>query len=208
MEKEAKNKVIYLKEALANKTPAEILDMLPFMVCVEKINPRCYDTLDNSLVYDTDIERDSYEVIGVSKEHLLLGTTIVSENDDDFGFSPYVTHDGVKYLNLNKLNNIKEKWKEDKSSHHRYEGTYEVKYIFCHECTQKQREFLVKYCGYDEDDVISGYEAFHLIQEKTRGWEKKKQHKSNGYVDYVQGRLETMDMEDFIESPLYFDEPY
>lgn len=207
----AENKVIYLKEALANKTPAEILDMLPFMVCVEKINPRCYNTLDNSLVYDTDIERESYEVIGVSKEHLLLGTTIISEDDDDFGFSPYVAHDGVKKLNLNKLDNIKEEWEEDTSLRHRYEGTYEIKYIFCHECTQKQRDFLVKHCDYDEDDVISGYEAFHLIQETIKEWERengKKKSSSDRYTDYIQGRLETMDMEDFIESPLYFDEPY
>lgn len=208
MSKETKNKVIYLKEALANKTPAEILDMLPFMVCIETINPRCYNTLDNSLMYDTDIKRESYEVIGVSKDHLLLGTTIVTESDDDFGFSPYVEYPGVKELSLHALDNIKEEWKEKASIHYRYEGTYEKRYVFCHECTQKQREFLVKYCDKDEDDVISGYEAFHLIQEKTRRWEKKKQYKSNGYTDYIQGRLEMMDMEDFIESPLYFDEPY
>lgn len=207
----AENKVIYLKEALANKTPAEILDMMPFMVCVEKHWPKCFSTLDNSLVYDADIERDSYEVIGVSKEHLLLGTTIISENDDDFGFSPYVAHDGVMTLSLNALDNIKEKREEDASNRHRYKGWYEVRYVFCHDCTPKQREFLVKHCDYDEDDVISGYEAFHLIQETIKEWEKengKKKSSSDRYTDYVQGRLETMDMEDFIESPLYFDEPH
>ena len=207
----AESKVIYLKEALANKTPAEILDMMPFMVCIEKHRPKCFSTLDNSVVYDADIDRESYEVIGVSKEHLLLGTTIISENDDDFGFSPYVAYDGVKKLNLNALDNIKEEQEEDTTNHYRYEGVYEMRYIFCHECTPKQRQFLVKYCDYDEDDVVSGYEAFLEIKKTTDKWEKQKNKRKSSadrYVDYIQGRLETMDMEDFVESPLYFDEPY
>ena len=202
------NKVIYLKDALANKTPAEILDMMPFMVCIEEYFPKCVRE-HNGLEYQEHTKRTSFDVIGVTKDSILLGTIVYSDNDDDFGWSPYIAHNSYLELKLNKLDNVKNDLSNNQS---KYEGLYEKRYIFCHECTQKQKEFLVKYCDYDKDDVISGYEAFYEIQKTTQEWEKKKNRKSktssDRYVDYVQGRLETMDMEDFMESPLYFDEPH
>lgn len=210
------NKIIYLKDALANKTPAEILDMMPFMICIEKHQPECKDATNNSIYFKAFVKRESYAVIGVTKESILLGTKVYSENDDDFGFSPYTVHDSYIELRLDKLENVIEDFNNASSNHYSngskkyiYNGVYEERYVFCHECTQKQKEFLVKYCDIDKYEAISGYEAFHLIQEKTSQWQKQKQKKKGrGYDDHVLGILEGMDMQDFVDSGFYFDEPY
>ena len=195
------NKTIYLREALANKKPSEILDMLPFMVCREDhYNERVTRRGDKVKEHWS---RRSYEIIGVNKDSILLKTVIRSENDDDFGWSPYTYHDG--YIEL-PLNDLETKLSTDYETG---EQMCTTEYIFCHECTPKQKSFLVKYCGYDEDEVVSGYEAFHLIQEKTSEWQKQKERKKErSYSDPVLDILEGMDMQDFVESGFYFDEPF
>ena len=205
----SESKVIYLKDALANKSPSEILDMMPFMVCIEEHYPEDVNKKDNSLISKASIERNSYAIVGVTKDSILLGTTVYSENDDDFGWSAYTAHNSYIELKLNKLDNITRDWNDERDATHGYKAPYEKKYIFCHECTPKQKEFLVKYCDFDKDDTTSGYEAFHLIQEKTEEWQNKKnKKKAYKYSDPILDRLENMDMQDFYESGMYFDEPY
>ena len=166
-----KTTIVYLKDALKNKTPIQILDMMPFMVCIETYYPKSKYTSTER------IERESYPVIGVSKNSIILGTDILVDNDDDFAFSHYYHEDGYIELPLNKLATQSKKDKDGVELEN-------IKYIFTKDCTSKQREFLVKYCGYYEDDIISGYEAYHLIRDTINDWEKqKKYYKKHPYSE-------------------------
>lgn len=166
----ANNKVIYLKDALKGKTPEEILKMLPFMVCVETTRPR-------GLCNEMTTEYKSYRALGVTPNALLLDTAIYTYDEDSDGFAPLCyKEDGYISIDLNKLDELNKTTKYDK------DYTETVNYIYCSECTPKQKVFLMNYCKYEESDVVSGYEAYHVIANKTKQWEEnKKNHYNRSY---------------------------
>ena len=187
----ADNKVIYLKDVLKGKTPEEILKMLPFMVCVETIRPTglCHE--------GTEIKYKSYKALGVTPNALLLDNAIYTYDEDSDGFAPLCyREDGYISIDLNKLDELNKTTKYDK------DYTETVNYIYCSECTPKQKVFLMNYCKYEKSDVVSGYEAYHVIANKTKQWEEnKKNHYNRSYDPYAYDNLYDDD------DACYFDVP-
>lgn len=169
---EDKSKVIYLKDILKGKTPEEILKMLPFMVCVETITPKLGSK-------EIETKYKSYKALGVTPNALLLDNAIYTYDEDSDGFAPLCyKEDGYISIDLNKLDELNKTTKYDND----YSET--VNYIYCSECTPKQKVFLMNYCKYEKSDVVSGYEAYHVIANKTKQWEENKKNRSNRNYDY------------------------
>ena len=134
---EDNDKIIYLKDVIKGKTPSEILAMFPIIICVERTH--VYKKNGKEVV---DVSYASYEALGVTPKSLLLATTICCEDNDDFSWSPYYYEDGYREIPLDKLDEL-----DSTSSSEEVSST--TKYIYCSECTSKQRDFLIKYCNYD-----------------------------------------------------------
>ena len=148
----ADNNIIYLKDVIKGKTPSEILSMFPFMVCKVQTNN------DGTKRYK------SYVTLGVTPNALLLDDYVLCENNDDFSYGYYTREKSYFPIELDKLESL------DNS---------DCEFIYCHDASEKQKEFVRKYCGKKENDCISGYEAYCLISEKCAQWEKENEERAN-----------------------------
>lgn len=166
----ANDKVIYLKDALKDKTPTDILAMMPFMVCIEELN----DNDEKDYHYK---DYKSCNVLGVSNTQLLLDDRVWCSGDED-EFGPGAGSYENSYISL-KIKNLRNRKETYPDGH-----VKTINFIFCNPATDKQKEFVIKYCNWDKDKPISGYHAYHLIADKTQEWKKQKEERQNAYRNY------------------------
>lgn len=125
-------KKVYLKDLIKNKSYDELMKLIPCMICIEKGEGEL-------------ILRDSYHLLGFSKEAVILGYNVVAYEDEPFWGDGYYNIPSCKVISFKELENPK------------------VKYIYTREPTDNQIAVLEKYDKYNED--ISMYEAWYIIND-------------------------------------------
>lgn len=141
-----------------------------------------YKKLPFMVCYKTDNVDSyrSYHVIGIGKDEeglptILLGYDVYYDADDcSWGPTSRCAH-SYKEISINNITD---------------------KFIFSHEATKKQKEFLDEYTKYDSDNIC-GYHAFKIIQETIDMWKHQKENKK---------RTEGWNADDFDYDPE--DQPY
>lgn len=100
------------------------------------------------------ISRSSYDVIGFGPDYVILGDYTYGYDEDAFFGDGRYTIDTYKLV---KFEDLKEE------------------YIFAHEPTEKQIEWLKKNGKYDSS--ITGYEAWHIINDAIEASKKAKEER-------------------------------
>lgn len=147
------NKPVLLKTSVAGKSPTELLELIPGMVCREI-------TIDYGNGLDISIERDDYTILGFGKGTILLGYTCEYDTDD-FGWPEKI--DAVLEVELDEL-----------------EADPTIKYIYTTPATKKQIDFLE---SRDYDcECLSKYRAWYMVEDCIEADKHARRKRKSWYV--------------------------
>lgn len=136
-----------------NKSPEELLDLIPGMVCRET-------TTDYGEGLDISIERDDYTILGFGKGTILLGYTYEYDTDD-FGWPEKI--DAVLEVKLDEL-----------------EADPAIEYIYTVPATKKQVDFL-EHRDYD-CDCLSKYRACYMVADCIESEKRARRKRKPWYM--------------------------